>query len=121
MTGESSRSGRGMRALMVVFFLGAAAVQYNDPDPFLWMGIYLSAMGLTLALPRRPALRRPAQLAALAALVGAVLLGLVAHEAGALTAALQGRPMEETVGIEEAREAGGLLIVALWLGWMTRR
>ena len=27
--------------LMVVMFLGFAAVQYNDPDPYIWIPIYL--------------------------------------------------------------------------------
>ena len=100
---------------MAALFLFAAAVQYNDPDPLRWMAIYgLAALACALSLLRR--LRR----------LVPVLVGLGAGAwAGALAPGVIGRVsvgelfqsygmMSETV--EEAREMGGLLIVAVWMG-----
>ncbi|AIZ63593.1 hypothetical protein PK28_07630 [Hymenobacter sp. DG25B] len=32
---------RVLAFLLVILFLGFAAVQYNDPDPYLWIPVYL--------------------------------------------------------------------------------
>lgn len=100
---------------MAALFLFAAAVQYNDPDPLRWMAIYgLAALACVLSLWRR-----------LPRLVPVVVgLGTVAW-AGTLAPGVVGRVsvgelfqsygmLSETV--EEAREMGGLLIVAVWMG-----
>ncbi|HEY7138920.1 MAG TPA: transmembrane 220 family protein [Methylomirabilota bacterium] len=101
--------------LMGILFLFAVAVQYNDPDPVRWMAIYgLAALACVRSLAGR--LRRPVP-----ALIG---LSAVAW-AGTLAPGVVGRVsvgelfqpyamMSETV--EEAREMGGLLIVAAWMG-----
>ena len=100
---------------MAALFLFAAAVQYNDPDPLRWMATYgLAALACVLSLARR--------LPRLAPVV--VGLGAVAW-AGTLAPGVVGRVsvgelfqsysmLSETV--EEAREMGGLLIVAVWMG-----
>ena len=86
--------------LMLVIWIVAVAVQYNDPDPLLWMAIYaLPAVLTTMALRNRYTL-----LAAVAA---------VGYFAGFFYW------MPDTPGswldIEEGREAFGLLLCAFWM------
>ena len=103
---------------MAALFAFAAAVQYNDPDPLRWMAIYGLAMlacglALTGGLPRL----LPA------------LLGLIALVwAGTLAPGVVGRvsvgELFQSYGmlsppVEEGREMGGLLIVAVWMGVLT--
>jgi hypothetical protein len=100
---------------MATLFLFAAAVQYNDPDPLRWMAIYgLAALACVLSLARR-------LLRLVPVLVG---LGAVAW-AGTLAPGVIGRVSVEELfqsysmlsgTVEEAREMGGLLIVAVWMG-----
>jgi hypothetical protein len=43
-----------LNVIFIVLFVLSAAVQYNDPDPFVWMAIYLyGAVMCFLALKRR--------------------------------------------------------------------
>lgn len=100
-------------------FVGFAAVQLNDPDPLAWVAVYLgaAAMGLAEALGR--GLRRRAWL-----VVGVVLV----WTAWLAPAALQAPPAAilsdwdmVAPGVEEAREALGLLIVAVWSAWLATR
>ncbi|HEX8693799.1 MAG TPA: transmembrane 220 family protein [Longimicrobium sp.] len=99
---------------MAALFVFAAAVQYNDPDPLRWMALYLAAAaacGLAAAgrLPRwLPAAVGLAALAWAAALAPGVW-GRV--RPGDLFAEWE---MANTA-VEEARETGGLLIVAAWM------
>ena len=100
---------------MAGLFLFAAAVQYNDPDPLRWMAIYgLAALACVLSLARRLPRLVPA-------LVG---VGALAW-AGTLAPGVIGRVSVEELfqsysmlseTVEEAREMGGLLIVAVWMG-----
>jgi hypothetical protein len=110
---------RILTALMGVYFLAAAALQYNDPDPVQWMAVYGAAtLACALALARRlwrwyavgVALVAGAWAAALApAVIGHVAPRDLFGEAGMLTPR-----------VEEAREMLGLLSVVVWmvvLGW----
>ena len=118
------RPGPGFRllaALMCALFLVSAAVQYNDADPELWMPIYalaaaLAGLGAAGRLPLWP------NAAALA-----LFLTLFALWAPSLAAArreaFESWHMQST-GDEEAREAGGLALCALWSAaqtWRARR
>jgi hypothetical protein len=106
---------------MLALLLVAVAAQYNDPDPYVWMPVYLLPAALTvthLAGRRVP-----------------WLLGLAF--AGYLAAALYWSPAlaDATPGDfgtvamrnqvhEQVREAGGLWLCALWTGallWHGRR
>jgi hypothetical protein len=100
--------------LMMVVFLCAAALQYNDPDPVRWMAIYgLAALVCGLSLAGR--LPRPAPiLVGLAALVWAATIvpGVVGRvSVGDLFESLA----MKSQFVEEAREMGGLLIVTGWM------
>lgn len=90
------------RLAAVAVFGGFAALQLNDPDPGLWIGVYLAAavvLGAGRWLPRA---------------AGALLAAGAGLWAVTLAAAVAGRG-ERWVD-EAGREAGGLLLVALVLG-----
>lgn len=100
--------------IMAFVFLLCMAVQYNDPDPLRWMTIYgLALIGCVLYIGR---LRWP-----FPAAVGVATLlwaaSIVPHVMG------KSVPMNEVFGtmrmvnetVEESREMGGLLIVAIWM------
>ena len=108
---------RGMRVptiLMGLLFLVAVALQYNDPDPVQWMAIYgAAALACLLALRGRLPRWLPA-LVGLAALVWAA--ALAPRVVGQVAPGELFREMGmATLAIEEAREMGGLLIVAIWM------
>ena len=101
--------------LMIAAFLFSVAVQYNDPDPIRWMLVYgLAALACVLKLRGRLSWYLPATL-------GAAALGWAASIAprviGKTTFGdmFQSFEMINSV-VEEAREMGGLLIVAAWMG-----
>lgn len=105
---------RAANWMMTAAFLFSVAVQYNDPDPVRWMLIYgLAAVACVLMLLRRLRWYLPAA-------VGAAALGwaasLVPDVIGKTTLGemFQSFRMINTV-VEEAREMGGLLIVAGWM------
>lgn len=115
---------RWIDGLFVLLFLLAVVVQYNDPDPALWMAGYGVAAGLSLAgfLGRFPVLPN------LVAGLGFTLWSL------SLAGTLPGAPVEAFTSFkmtaashEEPREAIGLLLAAGWTfalaarGWAGHR
>lgn len=103
---------RGLWAVGVLLFALAVAVQYNDPDPFIWGVIYGVVAAMNLAALLR---RLPPRLAGLL---------LVPYVAGALPGIPRlltaSRQMFATIGMqnveqEQVREAGGAVICALWV------
>ena len=115
-------AGRWISALMSLLFVFAAVVQWNDPDPLLWILAYLS----TALLAGFHAARGAAPAKACFALAGALAAGsallvgsLLQADAGAFTSFSM---KDETA--EEARECIGLLLAALYalvLGLEVRR
>ncbi|ALD21284.1 transmembrane 220 family protein [Hymenobacter sp. DG25A] len=101
--------------LLVLLFLGFAAVQYNDPDPYLWIPIYLfpAVISAVIFTGRRV----PPLLLALGAIVFLVFsyFQWPAHWEGV---ALKNGMKD--INIEEGREALGLIIcaAALLLYWV---
>lgn len=105
---------------MAALFALAVAVQYNDPDPVRWMAIYGAACAVTItAAVRGAALLAASATVGVTALAWAVYwastsqtsLGTYAHMFGAWE--MKNEP------IEIAREASGLLIVAVWMAVLT--
>jgi hypothetical protein len=92
---------------MAVLFAICIALQYNDPDPQVWMSIYALPLVLSVLAARG---RQLAWLSALAA-------------AGYVLAALWWAPRYSPgyLDNEEAREAGGLLLSGLWMGFLAWR
>ena len=118
---------RILNGVMAALFAFAVIVQHNDPDPLKWMAIYAAACGASAAH----------------AVSGAVPLAVVAP-VGAIALAWGGVLVSngptldvfrymfdawemKSAPIEEAREASGLFIVALWMGvlaineWRSRK
>ena len=99
---------------MATLFLFGAVVQLNDPDPWLWVGIYLAASLATVA-----SVRWPAQII-LPVIVGTVAIIWAVTLAPAVVARVPFLEMfsaweMQNVGIEQSREMYGLLVIALWM------
>jgi len=102
---------RVVAAGMCAFFLLSTAVQYNDPDPYLWMPIYgVAAVLASMCVAGRLSFRPNA----VALVVYIVLFAMWAPAlVGARREAFETWHMQSP-GDEEAREAGGLAICAIW-------
>jgi len=107
---------RILNTLMALLFAFAASLNFNDPDPVQWVGIYGAAMALSALAAWRPLLLpwyAPA-------IVGGIALAWAASIApralgkiplGQMFASWE---MKNSV-VEENREMFGLLIVAAWM------
>jgi len=106
-----------LNAIMLLLFATAAVVQYNDPDPALWMTVYgIGAVCCALyAVGRLPLLlsRSVAILCLLGALfrLGEILFGPITF-IDATGQAMMGL-------VEETREMLGFLLTATWTGLLT--
>ena len=100
--------------LFLIIFLYCVVVQYNDPDALLWMGIY----GIAALICFLTSLRRLHW--GISALMAGVTLGLALILAPqvmgnvAFSELFVSMEMKTEV-IEQAREMGGLLIIAVWM------
>ena len=105
---------------MLVVLLLSAAVQVNDPDPAVWIGLYALAAGATLlSVLGRSRWWIPGLITCLtiawAATIAPRVLGRVPF--GEMFGAWEMRD----IGIEESREMYGLLIVSAWMLVLTVR
>jgi hypothetical protein len=103
-----------LNVLMTAVFLLSVAVQYNDPDPLAWIIIYGLASALCLAL----ALGRLRWWYALVTSVTALLWA--AFLLPSFWRLVSAAEIFESIGmktapVEQAREFGGLMIVAAWM------
>lgn len=106
---------------MAALFLVSAYLQLNDPDPFAWVIVYVAAAGISIVhgyvgLPRS-FLYVAASASGLVSVF--ILLGIEGIDWRGVFGALN----MEGEGVEEIREVGGLLIIALWLSilaWLGR-
>lgn len=98
---------------MLLLFLFAAAVQFNDPDPFAWIAVYVAAAAICASEIRRGASVWAPIALALVALAWAGSLFYRARDVpvSSLVAEWEMRDIH----VEEAREMYGLLIVAAWM------
>ncbi len=111
---------RYLNVLMIVVFLLSVAVQYNDPDGLVWMAVYGLAAGISAAFFFGRL--RWQWAAVLAMLAAAWSLMLYPRFAGRVTPGeLIGAFSMKTAAIEYAREAGGLLIVVVWMALLAVR
>jgi hypothetical protein len=100
--------------IFLALFVFSVLVQYNDPDPLVWMIIYgLAAVACVVAI------KRPAHWQ----LPGVLLLGNLLW-AASIAPRVWGRVRfaelfeaweMKDLRVEEAREFGGLLMVAAWM------
>ena len=98
---------------MLLMFLFSAAVQLNDPDPLVWMGIYgAAAVVCGLEIRRRAPFWAPVAVAVIAlAWAGSLYYSANDVPVSSLFAQWEMRDLQ----IEEAREMYGLTIVAIWM------
>jgi hypothetical protein len=113
---------RWASGVMALLFGLAVVVQYNDPDPALWMCLYGAAALLSgaVALGRRPLRSAIVVFAGLAGGAIYLLPALRWVRRESFTVASAG-----SLADEEARETLGLILVTVWtgalLGWLWRR
>ena len=101
-------------AVMLVAFLFSVIVQFNDPDPLLWVAIYTAAAVVCgLELRRRTPFMVPTVIA-LATLAWAATLAPRVIGKVPFTAMFAEFEMAN-VGVEESREMYGLTLIALWM------
>jgi hypothetical protein len=106
---------RGVNWTMCGLFLMSLVVQWNDPDPVRWMAIYGAALAVCLVVALRG--RIVAGVPVLVAVI-ALLWSVATIASGpAITAYSHVFDAWEmkSISVEEAREATGLLIVAVWM------
>jgi hypothetical protein len=110
---------QGLNAILLVLFAAAAAVQYNDPDPALWMTVYgAGAVCCALyAAGRLPVLM--ARTVALLCLAGALYRLAEILFGPASFVDPTGQAMMGLV--EETRELLGFLLTAGWTGFLATR
>jgi hypothetical protein len=100
--------------VMTAAFLFSVIVQYNDPDPLLWMLIYgLAGAACVLAIGNRGSWIFPAAVG-LVALVWATTLASQVIGKVAFGELFEAFEMKDE-RVEVAREFGGLLIIAFWM------
>ncbi len=102
-------------AVFAIAFLLAALVQYNDPDPYLWVPLYLTALACCIAFARGKLHPLVAHLVAGIACVWSLTLIPTVLSHPPRLADVFGDVKMYAPGVEEAREAGGLWLIAGWL------
>ena len=104
--------------IFLVAFLLAAGVQFNDPDPMAWVAIYGVAAGFcVLEILGRAPLVGTAVVAVTALLWSLSLVPFVLGHPPVWAEVFSDTRMM-SAGVEETREALGLLLVALWMGYL---
>jgi uncharacterized membrane protein len=101
---------------MALLFAFAAALQFNDPDPIRWIAMYAAACAVSLAMCFKRSVVPAIPLAVLViAIVWAALIAFGGPAASEYEHMFDAWEMKSP-SVEEAREASGLLIVAVWMG-----
>ena len=106
---------RMLNGLMAALFIFGVIVQYNDPDPLVWMLIYLAPAILCIVAAVRGSATGWATLGVTAI---ALLWSFVWSRGPALNEYFHMFDYWEmkSPAAEEARETSGLLIIAVWMG-----
>lgn len=108
--------------VMFFVFLAFGAVQYNDPDPYLWVPMYGAA---ALACWLRWRARPYRVVAAVVGLVAVVWAGIIAPDViGRVSFSDMFTSFKMmSILVEQEREMFGLLIIAGWMGilWLPAR
>ncbi len=105
-----------LKSIMSCVFAACIFVQYNDPDPVMWMAIYAIGLVLTLISIKGSLSQYWYLIAGIAMLATAVYIMLQVENLN-LMDVFSSFSMA-TNSVEEFREAGGLLIQGIWLTWL---
>jgi hypothetical protein len=105
---------KSVNYVMILAFLFSVIVQYNDPDPLVWMLIYAAAMiaCVLFALGKLPSYL-PAIITSIALVWAFSLAAQVIGKVG-FSELFQAFEMKDE-RIEIGREFGGLLIIVFWM------
>jgi len=115
-------SGVGFRVLsafVVAYFCFATIVQLNDPDAPRWLAIYSAAAVVSALAAWRPLARAWPAAIGIIALVWALVL--LPEAVGTSFRELFQTWQMMSPGMEVGRETLGLVIVAVWMGFLYRR
>ena len=107
--------------LFVGLFLMGAAVQFNDPDPEIWIAIYALAAGACGYAFRDSGHWTSAAAIAVMALLWSLSLLPQVLETGAPFGEIAQSMSADSPGIELLREMLGLLTIAAWMGVLVLR
>ena len=107
-------------SLFLLAYLASALVQYNDPDPWSWICIYLAATGMCIAWFRK---RLPQWYPTTLLVISLIWIGtLLPSVVGKVsTADIVESISMKSRSIEEAREIGGLILIAIWSAVLMKR
>lgn len=107
---------RPVHAVLALVFAFGAALQYNDPDPLVWMLVWgAAALVAALAAFRRAGSPRSlALIVAVIALVWAAVLGSRAVGRVPLARMFESWRMKDAQ-VEENRETFGLVLIGAWM------
>ncbi|MFH5884975.1 transmembrane 220 family protein [Halalkalibaculum sp. DA3122] len=104
---------------MAIVFVFAAFAQYNDPDMFAWMGIYLAAAVASL-LHATGHYRKAVPVVVLVVALGwAAFIFPEFFEGESFSFRTFSSVKMTNMEFETAREFGGLIIISLWMGVIT--
>ena len=113
MPSKTAKLGVGTIGVLLVF---AAVVQYNDPDPYAWLVLYLAAAGVSFAALWFPDLWKIPAVVAVGAFVWAATLVPTVTQTSFPDLFQSWEMMSR--GMEEGREFLGLLSVASWTTYL---
>ena len=113
MPSKTAKLGVGSVGVLLVF---AAVVQYNDPDPYAWLVLYLAAAGVSFATLWFPYLWKIPAVVAVGAFVWAATLVPTVTQTSFPDLFQSWEMMSREM--EEGREFLGLLSVASWTTYL---
>ena len=116
MPSKTAKLGVGTMGMLLVF---AAVVQYNDPDPYAWLVLYLAAAGISFAALWFPDLWKIPAVVAVGAFVWAATLVPTVTQTSFPDLFQSWEMMSREM--EEGREFLGLLSVASWTTYLVHR
>ena len=116
MPSKTAKFGVGTMGVLLVF---AAVVQYNDPDPYAWLVLYLAAAGVSFAAVWFPDLWKIPAVVAVGAFVWAATLVPTVTQTSFPDLFQSWEMMSREM--EEGREFLGLLSVASWTTYLVHR
>ncbi|MEX1184121.1 MAG: transmembrane 220 family protein [Gemmatimonadota bacterium] len=116
----SNRIWKVVNTVVLIMFVFSAIVQLNDPDPLIWVALYVAAAGACLLeLVGRDRWWFPTLLFVLCVAWAATLAPRVVGQVPFMS--MFGAFEMKSQGIEESREMYGLLIVGAWMAVLALR
>lgn len=105
--------------ILCILFILFAAVQYNDPDPFVWICIYLFTSLICFLAARKVYYKQIILAGSILSFIWSVTLAASILNAVNLFGAgsIFSLSMIKDKEVEEARESLGLIIVTIVLVW----